>query len=248
MTDPENIAAIETHCIVCGAVVPPERTKHKSTTCTEEHSAVRKARLKKGDPSCKCVVCTRDVPADRAAHRAITCSLEHRVLRKRSIRARLDVRRCRHCTRPATPIERAAFRRFRKLELMRPDLLYPGPWKQWQQLERGDLTAFSVYLANQLERDEDGELDAHLGLIDKRFKGRPGGVRSGRPRAQWEGGDPECLHKLPVRRKAGRPVPAAQSNRCRKCSALRVGMEQREWEQEASHVPSEGAVLADGGA
>jgi hypothetical protein len=248
MIDPENLAAIETHCIVCGTVVPSERTKHKSTTCTEEHSSIRKARLKKGDPSCKCVVCTRDVPADRAAHRAITCSPEHRILRKRSIRARVDVRRCRHCTRPATPIERAAFRRFRKLELMRPDLLYPGPWKQWQQLERGDLTAFSVYLANTLENDDAGELDAQLGLIDKRFKDRPGGVKSGRPRAMWEGGDPECSHQLPVRRKGGKPIPAVQSNRCRKCSALRVGMDPREWEEETSNVASEGVVLADGGA
>lgn len=232
----EAPAAVETHCIICGEVVPFERTRHKSTTCSEEHAKVRKARLNKGDPSCKCVICTVDVSAERVARRAITCSLEHRALRKRSIRARVDIRRCRVCMRPATAIERAAFRRFRKLELSRPDLLYPAAWKNWQEQNRGDLTAFILYLENLLKSDTRAELDSELGLIDRRLKEMPGGVRSGRPRIQWTGGDPDCVHAIPTQRKDRKPIAAALMNKCRKCSAVRVAKGEEAASEPALHT------------
>jgi hypothetical protein len=156
----------------------------------------------------------------RARYAAITCSSEHSAIRKASIRSRSDLRRCRHCQKPSTPIERAAFRRFRSLELTRPDLLYPVPFKQWQSTG-GDIPSF-------LEAVQHGTID--LELINRRFKDAPGGAKSGRPRAKWEGGYPDCAHALRVRRKGGKPIPAALSNVCRTpgCGAIRVGMAQRE--------------------
>jgi hypothetical protein len=227
LIDPTEIAATPTHCIICGAVVPHERVKFKSTTCSDEHSKERKARMRRDDRNCLCVICTKPIGADRARYSAITCSPEHGALRKQSIRARVDMKRCRVCSRPATPVERAAFRRFRKLELQRPDILYPAAFKRWQE-EGGDLESFAQELSVRLARADAGDCEVDLGLIDRRSKEAPGGPKSGRPRVQWEGGDADCVHQLPIRRKGGKPIPAAKSNRCRRCSAIRVGMAQRE--------------------
>lgn len=210
----EQLAATPTRCIVCATVVPEERTRFKSTTCTEEHAKDRKKRLQRGDRSCLCVVCGDPVPVERQRYGAITCKQEHKVLRKASIRARVKMRQCDFCHKPSTPAERAAFRRFRSVELTRPDLLYPRAWREWES-KGVDLSTFASMIA-------DPPPDFDLYLVDKRQKAAPGGANSGRPRLKWKGGDPECQHEPRVQRRGRKPLNANLRNTCRKgCGATR---------------------------
>lgn len=189
--DPYDISALSvrpTHCVECGAEVPHERLVRRAITCSDEHKATRKQKLRhgrQGIAEAHCVVCGDTILPTRTRYGAITCSDEHRKLRKRIIRARAEVKRCRQCARPSTPIERAAYRRFRKLELMRPDVLYPAPYKAWLgQHEGGTPEAFAAELQEnfrgQLDAGEDAPELIPLGLLDLRSKELAGGSRAGR--------------------------------------------------------------------
>jgi hypothetical protein len=169
------------HCLICAATIPAERAKLKGTTCSDEHRKERKARLRTGNHSCCCIWCGDPVPKERQRYRAITCCEEHGRLRKASIRARVDQRQCRVCRKPSSPQERAAYRRFRSLEITAPELLYPKPWKQWQQ-NGGTVEGFRLAIGEQLSRvtSEDTMGGIDLGLIDFRSKEAPGGAKSGR--------------------------------------------------------------------
>lgn len=218
---------LETHCLICGDPVPVERTRNRSTTCSEEHAKIRKANIRKGDHSAKCVVCTEPVPIERQRFRSITCSDDHGALRKKSLRSKGELRHCRACRRPASPIERGAFQRFRRLELMRPDILYPAPFKKWQGETGGDALGFAAHLRTQFElgattETADASRSDYLGLLSGQSKDAPGGARSGRKRIQWEGGDKDCQHKIPESREGRKPVPIDKKNTCRKCGATRV--------------------------
>lgn len=220
-------AGNQAHCLVCGDVVPEERSKHHSTTCTEEHARERKAAIRRGDHSAKCVVCTEPIPVDRQRYRSITCTPEHGVLRKASIRAKVDQRQCRSCRKPSTPLERGAFQRFRRLELTQPDILYPKPFKQWQQENPGgDPQGFAEALRGifqeGIESGDDTSRADYLGLLTARSKEVPGGVRSGRKPIQWTGGDPDCEHQVSRSRAGRKPIEKAMENKCRKCDAVRV--------------------------
>lgn len=216
------------HCIIDGNIVPPEREKFKSITCSDECARIRRNRLQKGDRSCLCVVCTQPLDEARQRFGSITCCTEHGKLRKASLRGRMDQRFCHQCNRPATPIERAAYRRFRKFELMRPDIIYPAAFKAWQQ-DGGDLTSFAVALEESFQNREPGSAGRFdLGLIDRRSKHKPGGAVSGRPANQFEGGDPDCVHTLTPRRTGVKPRKNTDYNKCTKCGAMRRGAPQQD--------------------
>lgn len=210
------------HCIIDGNLIAPERDKYKSTTCCEQCAKIRKSRMRKDDRNCLCVVCTKPLDETRTRYGSITCCSEHGKLRKESLRGRFDQHFCRNCCRPSTPIERGAYRRFRKIELMRPDLLYPAAFKQWQQ-DGGDLTSFATALEENFQKNgDDGPGRFDLALIDRRSKDKPGGAASGRPAIQFEGGDPTCVHVLPSRpRKGAKPRKGVDFTKCKKCGATR---------------------------
>lgn len=215
-----------THCIIDGAIVPEERDRFKATTCSEQCKKVRRQRRQKGDLSTLCVVCTRPIDEIRCRRGSITCSPEHGKIRKASLRGRFEQRYCRACCRTSSPIERAAFRRFRKMELMRPDLLYPAAFKAWQQ-DGGDLTSFATALEESFQNrseDDDNPNRFDLGLIDRRSKDKPGGALSGRPPMRFEGGDPDCVHVLPTKPREGqKPRKGVDLNKCKKCGATKYG-------------------------
>jgi hypothetical protein len=217
-TDPNVLSAIPTHCVICGEVLSNERTKTKSITCSAEHAKIRKARLRVKNHEAKCVMCACPISLARALQSAITCCFEHGVLRKASIRSRVDMRRCRFCRKPATPIERAAFKRFRSIELTRPDLLYPSTFKRWQ-LSGGDLQGFCMALeqsfrANE-EKGEPGEFV--LELIDRRSAAAPGGAKSGRKKIVCE-----CGHTRKEHKPAGKKNKRQPCRHCEDCIQFRV--------------------------
>lgn len=83
-----------------------------------------------------CVVDKNLIPADRLKRGAVTCSKECSKIRSQQQMALVDQVECRYCRRPSTPEERQAYRRFRKLESLRPDLLYPDNFEAWKMLQR----------------------------------------------------------------------------------------------------------------
>ena len=119
---------------------------------------------------------------------------------------KVDTRRCRTCRHPASPIERSAYRRFRSIELTRPDLLYPKAFKQWggQDLP-GFIAALEVtFQAKEAAGDETGgQFD--LELIDRRSSDAPAGAASGRKPLMCNCGHPKHDHHLP--RKKNKPQP-----------------------------------------
>lgn len=78
-----------------------------------------------------CVICTEQVPQDRVAQGAITCTKEHAKERENRLRTWKDSRECRYCGKPSTLEQRSAYRRFRRIERRRPDLLYPAEYATW---------------------------------------------------------------------------------------------------------------------
>lgn len=200
----ERWLKIPTHCVVCGELVPQERVKYKAITCSEQHKLKRKAALARGDRSCKCVICTAPVSRDRTRYSAITCSEEHKRMRKESIRARRIAGRCDFCHKPSTPAERAAFARFRSIELSRPDILYPETWQKWQA-DGGDLRGF----AQAIEENA-----IQLKLRTRANKETPGGAGIGRPRLKWKGGDADCEHRRRVQRADRKPLAENLRDTC----------------------------------
>lgn len=58
----------ETHCVVCGVKVPPERVRFKAITCTPEHAKLRKAQLRAKTDQRECRYCRKpSTVAERAA-------------------------------------------------------------------------------------------------------------------------------------------------------------------------------------
>ena len=242
--DHKLLPQIHTHCIVCGEVVPREREAKKAITCTDEHAKIRHAQIKRGDRSGRCVICTDELSAERTMRGALTCGLAHGRIRRNKMYSNRDGKRCKFCRKPSTPIERAAYRRFRQLELTRPDLLYPAAFKAFG----GSIADFAAALAASFRAkelagdDSPGEFD--LGLIDRRHSSAPGGARSGKPRLEWTGGDPEkqpCEHE-PKRQRPGakKKLTWAERNKCRRCGANRVGAEEEPSEGEREQDESGG--------
>lgn len=206
----EKDLKIPTRCVVCGEPLTQERLRYKAITCNNDHAELRKGNMKRGDASCRCVICGDQVPADRVRFGAITCSEQHKRMRKASIRARRVAGRCDFCHKPSTPAERAAFTRFRSIELSRPDLLYPTDWQKWQS-GGGDLKAF----ADQIEQNA-----IKLKLATRANKDTPGGENVGRPRLRWIGGDPECQHQRRHQREGRKELKPELASTCaRGCGA-----------------------------
>lgn len=79
-----------------------------------------------------CVVCTKLVPDERLKFQSVTCSKECADTRENDLRLRRDQKECRYCRKPSTPKQRAAYARFAKMELRRPDLLYPEEFEKFK--------------------------------------------------------------------------------------------------------------------
>lgn len=79
-----------------------------------------------------CVVCREPIPADRVTKGSITCKKACADARRRAQRTLQDEKECRYCKRPSSPDEREAFKRFRRLETTRPDLLYPQAFEEFK--------------------------------------------------------------------------------------------------------------------
>jgi len=77
-----------------------------------------------------CVICTAAIPPHREERGSNTCSDACARKRRLQQRAREDARACRYCKKPTTLEERSAFARFRAMELISPDLLYPKSFEQ----------------------------------------------------------------------------------------------------------------------
>jgi hypothetical protein len=90
------------------------------------------ARKTYDDIKTHCVICTQEIATDRVKRGAITCNKEHAKERKAQLQAMVDRKECRYCRHPSTPEQREAFKRFRKLEQRRPDILYPEVFEQWK--------------------------------------------------------------------------------------------------------------------
>lgn len=231
--DKHLLHEIPLHCIFCKAVMSEERLRYKALTCTPEHNRERSIAKKNAayhgtTETAYCTVCTDPIDAERIAKNATTCS-KHSGLRKRIVAASESNRRCNFCRRPSNAFERNAYKRFRKLELTRPDLLYPQAFKRWQA-GGGDLAGFSAALVqsfvDKVNRGDTtpGEFDSEL--VDRRSKHAPGGSRAGRPKSRWKGGDDDCDHEPFYKRKGSKKeLTLAKLNTCRKCGALREGAE-----------------------
>jgi hypothetical protein len=103
-----------------------------------------------------CVVDRQPIPSERIAKGSVTCSKECAAVRRKAQRTLQDERECRYCSRPSTPEERDAFRRFRRLEAKRPDLLYPQAFEDFTkqcEVDGTDATpqAFAKVYAKGLE-------------------------------------------------------------------------------------------------
>lgn len=94
-----------------------------------------------------CVVCGTTIPTDRVKRGAVTCSKEHAKLRKAQQMALVDSKECRYCRRPSTPLQREAFKRFRRLEQKKPELLYPEQFAEWLEATGGQQGKMSQFLA-----------------------------------------------------------------------------------------------------
>jgi hypothetical protein len=222
------------HCYICSEPIDKKRLAYRSITCGPEHSNVRDQRMKKGDASGNCVVCTKPVPHDRTKFGAVTCTRACGAKQK-SIAAGLSLlKKCFQCRRPSTPIERSAYRRFRSLEITRPDLLYPGAFKKWD----GDLPSFAAALQESLygarPGDESGDVlpwgsrySFDLELVTRKSKERPGGAASGRKPIPWKGGDPDCKHRTHREGDGRKKAKANQQNKCTKCGAKRTDREEQ---------------------
>lgn len=103
-----------------------------------------------------CVVCTSPVPPERLKYKAITCCDAHARERKLSMRAKQDSRECRFCRKPTTPAEKAAYQRYRKWEVMNPNLAFPAQFKRWQETTQPTGSKFDIDSARTMA-DEDYE-------------------------------------------------------------------------------------------
>lgn len=72
-----------------------------------------------------CVVDKNPIPVDRLKRRAVTCSKTCSKIRTAQLMAVMEQMECKYCRRPSTPEERQAYKRFRRLEIEHPDLIYP---------------------------------------------------------------------------------------------------------------------------
>jgi hypothetical protein len=218
-SNPEQIPLF---CTICETPLTRFDINMHALTCSKPCLRERGRRMKAGDQSAKCIVCKK--PCAKIT-KALPVCREHRTALARARRVCMLMRKCFQCKRPSTPIERAAYRRFRSAELTRPDLLYPGAFKRWQQDTGEDVAAFSIALQESLlakeERGDNSPGVFDLELVDRRRANIPGGARSGRKQIEWMGGNPNCKHAL-KRTGPGRKDPTPnEQNKCNKCDARR---------------------------
>jgi hypothetical protein len=82
-----------------------------------------------------CTMCSKQISKDRQERQAVTCSDECAKQRIEGRRKTDDDKRCRHCRRPSTLEQRAAYARFRRLEVHMPHLIYPQQYEVWASKE-----------------------------------------------------------------------------------------------------------------
>jgi hypothetical protein len=78
------------------------------------------------------VVDGQPIPQDRLSKGSVTCSKECYEKRRKAQRAQQDEKECRYCRKPSSFEDREAFKRFRRLEARRPDLVYPEAFEQFK--------------------------------------------------------------------------------------------------------------------
>jgi hypothetical protein len=103
------------------------------------------------EESTHCVSCGELVPEARLDRGAITCSDECSKKRRVTVRTREDRKKCRYCRKPSTPEQRRAFKRFAKLEIEAPHLLYPQEFKAWFENSRYFKEGFNVMSMQDIE-------------------------------------------------------------------------------------------------